>query len=60
MKMKTNGTINKYNVRLVVRGFRKQECVNYFDTYSPGSIIASIQILISIITIKSLKYIEYK
>jgi hypothetical protein len=56
--MKTNGTINKYNVRLVVRGFRKQECVNYFDTYSPGSIIASIQTLISIITIKSLKYIE--
>jgi hypothetical protein len=30
--MKVNGTIDKYKVRLVIKGFKQQEDVNYFDT----------------------------
>jgi len=30
--MKVNRTIDKYKVRLVIKGFKQQERVNYFDT----------------------------
>jgi len=33
--MKVDWTIDKYKVRLVVKGFRKQAGMNYFDTFSP-------------------------
>jgi hypothetical protein len=39
---KNDGTIDKYKARFVVKGFRKQEDVEYFDTYSFMSRIASI------------------
>lgn len=32
-KMKDNGTIDKYKIKLVVKGFKQQERVNYFDTF---------------------------
>jgi hypothetical protein len=41
-KMKADDTIDKYKVRLVVKGFRHQEGVNYFDIYSHVSIITFI------------------
>jgi hypothetical protein len=31
--MKDNGTIDKYKIKLVVKGFKQQERVNYFDTF---------------------------
>jgi hypothetical protein len=31
--MKVNGTIHKYKARLVVKWFRQQERVNYFDIF---------------------------
>ena len=33
-KMKDNGTIDKYKIKLVVKGFKQQECGNYFDTFT--------------------------
>ena len=33
-KMKDNGIIDKYKIKLVVKGFEQQECVNYFDTFT--------------------------
>ncbi|GJZ82990.1 putative ribonuclease H-like domain-containing protein, partial [Tanacetum coccineum] len=35
MKMKANGTIDKYKARLVIKGFRQRKGLDYFDTYSP-------------------------
>jgi hypothetical protein len=32
--MKVYGIIDKYKVRLVVKGFKQQECIDYFDIYS--------------------------
>ena len=41
--MKVDDTINKYKVKFVIKGFRQQESVNYFDTYLYVSKIISIQ-----------------
>jgi hypothetical protein len=49
--MKIDSIIDKYKVRLIVKGFRQQESMNYFDTYLLVSIITSIRILIIIAVI---------
>ena len=55
MKMKVDGTINKYKIRLVVKGYRQQESMSYLYTYSLMSIIIPIQILIVIGAINKLE-----
>jgi len=55
MKMKVDGTINKYKIRLVVKGYRQQESMGYLYTYSLMSIIIPIQILIVIGAINKLE-----
>jgi hypothetical protein len=50
--MKVDDTIDKYKARLVVKGFRQQEGIDYFDTYLLISRITFIQILIAILAIK--------
>lgn len=54
-KLKTDGTIDKYKARLVVKGYKQQEGVDYFDTYSPVSRITSIRALIAIAAINKLE-----
>ncbi|KAK3006459.1 hypothetical protein RJ639_015697 [Escallonia herrerae] len=54
-KMKADGTIEKYKARLVVKGFRQKEGLDYFDTYSPVTRITSIRILIVIAAINNLE-----
>jgi hypothetical protein len=53
--MKVDGTINKYKIRLVVKGYRQQESMGYLYTYSLMSIIIPIQILIVIGAINKLE-----
>ena len=33
--MKADRSIDKYKARLVVKGYRQKESLDYFDTYSP-------------------------
>nr|GEU70108.1 zinc finger, CCHC-type [Tanacetum cinerariifolium] len=47
-KMKVNGTIDKFKVRLVIQGFRQKEGINYFDTYAPVARISTIRLLIAL------------
>ena len=47
-KMKPDGSIDKYKVRLAIKGYRQKECLVYFDTYSPVIRITSIRMLIVI------------
>ena len=48
MKLKADGSIDKYKVRLVVKDYKQKEGVDYFDTYSPVTRITSIRMLMAI------------
>ena len=47
-KMKADRSFDKFKARLVVKGFRQKEGLDYLDTYSPVTRITSIRMLISI------------
>ncbi|GJW98685.1 retrovirus-related pol polyprotein from transposon TNT 1-94, partial [Tanacetum coccineum] len=54
-KMKANGTINKYKARLVIKGFRQREGLDYFDTYSPVTRITLIRMILAIAALRKLE-----
>ncbi|BBN69916.1 transposable element gene [Prunus dulcis] len=54
-KMKAVGSIDKYKVRLVVKGYKQKEGLGYFDTYSPVTRITSIRMLIVIVALHNLE-----
>ena len=47
-KMKPDGTIDKYKARLVVKGYRQKEGLDYFDKYFLVTRITSIRMLIAL------------
>ena len=53
--MKPDGTIDKYKARLVVKGYRQKEGLDYFDIYSPVTRITSIRMLIVLAAVHDLK-----
>ncbi|GJR83606.1 zinc finger, CCHC-type containing protein [Tanacetum coccineum] len=53
-KMKVDGTIDKFKVRLVIQGFRQKEGINYFDTYAPIACITIIRLLLALAAIQNL------
>ncbi|PHT30032.1 hypothetical protein CQW23_30421 [Capsicum baccatum] len=54
-KMKADGTIDKYKARLVVKGFKQKEDLDYFDTYLPVTRITSIRMLIVLAAVYDLQ-----
>ncbi|GJQ95173.1 retrovirus-related pol polyprotein from transposon TNT 1-94 [Tanacetum coccineum] len=53
--MKADGTIDKYKSRLVIKGFRQREGLNYFDTYSPITRINSNRMILAIAALQNLE-----
>nr|GEU83499.1 zinc finger, CCHC-type [Tanacetum cinerariifolium] len=53
-KMKVDGTINKFKARLVIKGFRQKEGIDYFDTHTQVSCIATIRLLLALAAIHNL------
>ena len=50
----SNGSIEKYKVRLVAKGFSQKLNVDYFDTFAHVTRISSIHILIALASIHKL------
>ena len=44
-------SIGKYKAKLVIRGFNQKKRIDYFDTYSPVTKIATVRISIALATI---------
>ena len=54
LKMRTNGTIERYKARLVARGFSQVHGVDYEETFAPVAKFKSIRVVLAIASI--LKY----
>ncbi|KAJ0462894.1 putative RNA-directed DNA polymerase [Helianthus annuus] len=53
--MKADRSIDKYKARLVIKGFRQKEGLDYFDTYSPVTRITSIRLVLAIAALRNLE-----
>ncbi|GJW00944.1 zinc finger, CCHC-type containing protein [Tanacetum coccineum] len=54
IKLKVDGTIEKFKARLVIQGFRQKSRTYYFDTYASVARISTIRLLIAIASIHNL------
>ena len=52
---KVDGLIDKYKARLVIKGYRQTEGLNYFDTYSPVTRINFIRMVLAIAVLRNLE-----
>ena len=53
-KYNLDGSVEKYKVRLVAKGFTQKHNIDYFDTFAPVTRISSIRILIALASIYKL------
>ena len=53
--MKANGAIDKYKAKLVIKGYKQKEGLDYFDTYSPMTRINSIRMVLAIASLWNLE-----
>ena len=54
-KMKVDGSIDKYKAKLIIKGYKKREGLDYFDTYSSITRINSIRIILAIAAWRNLE-----
>ena len=54
-KRKVDGSIDKYKARLLIKGHKKAEGLDYFDTYSLVTRINSIRMVLAIIALINLE-----
>ena len=57
-KRKVDGSIDKYKARLVIKGCKQTEGLDYFETYSPIMRINSIRLVLAIVALRNLEVNE--
>ncbi|GKF80773.1 zinc finger, CCHC-type containing protein, partial [Tanacetum coccineum] len=58
IKLKVDGTIEKFKARLVIQGFRQKSGIDYFDTYALVARISTIRLLIAMTSIHNLVFCQ--
>jgi hypothetical protein len=48
--LRSDGTIERYKARLVIKGYSQKEGEDFFDTYSPVARLTTIRVLLSLTT----------
>ena len=54
-KRKIDGSVDKDKARLVIKGYKQTEGLNYFDTYFPVMRINFIRMVLAIATLRNLE-----
>ena len=54
-KQKVDGSIDKYKARLVIKGYKQIEGLDYFDTYYPVMRINSMRMMLAIAALRNLE-----
>ena len=54
-KQKVDGSIDKHKARLVIKGYKQIEGLDYFDTYSLMTRIISIRMVLAIAALRNLE-----
>lgn len=52
VRHKTDGTLERYNARLLAKGYAQNECIYFFDTFKPFAKMAIVRTLIVVVAIK--------
>ena len=53
--MKADGSIDKYKAKLVIKGYKLKEGLDYFDSYSRVTRITSIMMILAIAALRNLE-----